>query len=186
MRHALAAIAFLLCTLGAPVQAQDPAYVDGPAGNAESDPARADGGAPSPASQGRALDHADDERSRAEQLARTQEQLAAQIAAAQAAAAQSQQQSAQDEEYSGPPIGGRSMLREVERYGYGAGNSRYDPAMDAGTPRQGVAGATPAQQVGSALIQDAAGVADSHLQRKINGEYGRVVFPRYEVDDGAR
>lgn len=180
MRQVLATVVFMLSVSAPHAQGQDPAYVDSPASRAMPDPARADGGTTSrEGSRPVADSHAGDERSQEEQLALTQQRIEAQIAAARAAA--QAQYGSVDDGYADPPIGGHSMLRAVESEDYGMQRRTYDPRMDAGAPQARGAAPTPGQQIGSALIQDAAGVADSHLQRKINGEHGRVILPRYDL-----
>ena len=185
MRQVLATVVFMLSVSGLHAQegaqGQDPAYVDSPASRAMPDPARADGGTTSRAGSWPVADgHADDQRTQEEQLALTQQRIEVQIAAAKAAA--QAQHGSVDDGYTDPPIGGHSMLRAIENEDYGMQRRTYDPRMDAGASQARAAAPTLGQQIGSALIQDVGGIADSHLQRKINGEHGRVILPRYDLD----
>ncbi len=108
----------------------DTAYVDGAAGRALADPARADGGGPPPSAAAPMAPPAN---------MAADMQLAQQIAAQQAQMAQQQQ-------------------------GPGTGPGQQPPF------------ATPAQQIGAGMMQDAASVLDANLQRQVYGQQGPVYY----------
>lgn len=191
MRHELAIFAvLLLCVPCLHAQEQDPAYVDSPANKARPDPARADARGDKAVARSAeyasarhtsAEDQAAAEAAQQEMLAQIERMTAAQVEAAYrgqqqglAAAGQNQQY----DTYADPPIGGRSMIDDVRRdpgYGYGSPTQQImiAPPQPAGPGPQ----ASPRQQLGSALLQDTAGVIDARTRREIYGNAGPVYLP---------
>ncbi|WP_242165432.1 hypothetical protein [Lysobacter sp. M15] len=183
MRPELAALA--LCLLSLPVSAQqaDPAYVDSLENKSIPDPARTDGRSRSGAGAQVAQRHADDQamaRHQAAQAAETERHIREQMdefTAAHVAAIEGQEQAAANA-YADPPVGGHSMLRQLEG-STGAAGWPDDPGTNrAPTPQTGIGG-----QIGSALLQDAAGAVDAGIERKVYGRNGRIVLPVTASDD---
>jgi hypothetical protein len=165
MRQALALVFILVPALAA-AQSSDPAYVDSPQSKAVPDPARADrrsGTAQALAAQEASMQQAEMAREDAERIAeveRTMREQVEKLTAAHAAQRRAQQDAMAD---TGPPIGGRSLLDETW----------HDPMRaDAGSMQ-----ASPARQIGSALLQDVGGVIDARVEREIHGDEGPVYFP---------
>lgn len=163
----------LFCLLAGGAHANDPAYVDSPANKSKRDPARADGGEQFAYAQNRVapaqpLETTDD------QLGEIRDQLD-RLEAAQSATSQEQQGS--EDRYRDPPIGGRGLVSDLTRGSY---TDPYDNVSMSNRPRN----ASPGSQIGSGLMQDAAGVVDSRIRNEINGNDGRVYLPA--VDMGER
>ena len=167
----------LAALLSAPAvagESYDPAYVDSAQSKALPDPARADASTASPAQAQVQAQYAQGQH--ATQLqARTEHQIAAQMekftAAHVAALNQSQpgNTATAGAAYVDPPVGGRDLVGELSAGGI---PMRTRPPMAPETQ------APPARQLGSALLQDAAGVVDSGIQREIQGPGGRIVLPQ--------
>ena len=193
MRHELAIfIALLLCVPCLHAQEHDPAYVDSPANRARPDPARADAGggnararAPEYASarHASAEDQATAEAAQQEMLAQIERMTAAQVEAAYRGQQQGLAAANQDQQYglyADPPIGGRSMIDDLRRDAVLGHGPSTQPIMLA-PPAPAVPGPGPQastrQALGSALLQDAAGVIDARTQREIYGHAGPVYLP---------
>ena len=169
--------ALLVALLSAPAvagESHDPAYVDSAQSKAVPDPARADASTASPAQAQVQAQYAEGQHA-AQLQARTERQIAAQMEKFTAAhvAALNQSQSGTTATagaaYLDPPIGGRDLVGELSAGGI---PMRTRPPMTSETQ------APPAQQLGSALLQDAAGVVDSGIQGAIEGPGGRIVLPQ--------
>lgn len=144
----------------------DPAYVDGPAGRAVQDPARADSsnfGQVSPAS--------------AALIVAVQQAKASQAAAnAEQQAMLAQAMAPQQASTSAEPSARQEYARQI-----GLDQVSVSSPIQPGTPtdpgsipmQQPVGG--PMQQMGGALMQDAAGLMDARIQREIYGPQGPVV-----------
>lgn len=161
----------LLCLLAGSAHANDPAYVDNPANKSKRDPARADGGeqfayAQYPVAPAETPATTDD------QLGEIREQLD-RLEAAQSAAPQAQ---GSQDGYRDPPIGGRGLVSDLTR------GSFADDYGSASTSNQ-TQNAGMGRQIGSGLMQDAAGVVDSRIQNEINGGNGRVYLPAMNTGD---
>lgn len=170
MRQVLALV-FILAPALAAAQSSDPAYVDSPQSKAVPDPARTDrgsGSAQAMAAQEYSAEQAQMQAEQAERMAeveRNMREQVEQITAAHTAARQAQQGGLAE---SGPPIGGRSLLRQDD-----VDQMWRDPFRQQPAPTQPGAG----RQIGSALLQDAGGLLDARLQRERYGDGGRVYLP---------
>jgi hypothetical protein len=190
MRHELAIFALLLCVPCLYAQEHDPAYVDSPANRARPDPARADAsggnaGARAPeyasARHTSAEDQAAAEAAQQEMLAQIERMTAAQVEAAYRGQQQGLAAAGQDSQYglyADPPIGGRSMIDDVRRdAGFGLGPSTQPITIAPPQPAAAGPQASARQQLGSALLQDTAGVIDARTRREIYGNAGPVYLP---------
>ncbi len=179
MRHELATIVLLLlCAPGLHAQ-EDPAYVDSPANNARPDPARADGGgdgpvASAPAEYAAAESMTPEEETAAERerLAEIERRTAAQVAAAYRGQQQGMEAAMREQAYADPPIGGHSFMDDIGRDRDHGVDPVMSPAPAAANPNAGAR-----QQIGSALMQDAAGLIDAKARNEIYGSTGPVYFP---------
>lgn len=184
MRPELAALA--LCLLSLPVSAQqaDPAYVDSLENKSIPDPARTDGRSRSGAGAQVAQRHADDQamaRHQAAQAAETERHIREQMdkfTAAHVAAVGRQGQEAAANGYADPPVGGHSMRRQLNGDTNPGGLPDAPRPTLAPTPQTGMG-----DQIGSALLQDAAGAVDAGIERKVYGRNGRIVLPVTASDD---
>ena len=176
MRPELAALALCLLSLPVPAQQADPAYVDSLENKSIPDPARTDGRARSGAGAQVAQRQADDQamaRHQAAQAAETERQIREQMdkfTAAHVAAVEGQEQAAANA-YADPPVGGHSMLRQLEATG--ASGWRDEP----GTTRAPAEQTGITDQIGTALLQDVAGAVDAGIEREVYGRNGRIVLP---------
>ena len=183
MRPELAALALWLLSLPVSAQQADPAYVDGLENKSIADPARTDGRSRSGAGAEVAQRQADDQamaRHQAAQAAETERHIREQMdkfTAAHVAAVEGQEQAAANA-YADPPIGGHSMLRQLDG-DTDTGGLAYDP----GTPRAPMQQTGITGQIGTALLQDAAGAVDAGIEREVYGRNGRIVLPVTAPDD---
>lgn len=187
-------LALALCTPMAAQAQDDPAYVDGPAGRALPDPARADGG--SFGSSANAVPNTAALIEMRLQALQQQQQLmqgptpqtggppgtvqgmGQPMAMGPAyGGAGPGQRAGMDQGYGVPAMG--SQAGAGEGYGYGVPGMASPTGMGAGygvPPGPGAAPQPgPMQQIGSGLMQDAAGVLDANIQRQIYGPNGPVV-----------
>jgi hypothetical protein len=177
MRPELVALVLYLLSLPVSAQQADPAYVDSLENKSIPDPARTDGRSRSGAGAQVAQRHADDQamaRQHAAQAADTERHIREQMdkfTAAHVAAVGRQGQEAANG-HADPPVGGHSMRRQLNG-DTDPGGLPYDPGTTR-TPTQqtGITG-----QIGTALLQDAAGAVDAGIERKVQGRSGRIVLP---------
>jgi hypothetical protein len=143
MRHGLALLLALTPAFAAGAQSSDPAYVDSPQNKAVPDPARADHGVFATVESRRYAEDAQLARNDAERMAEAERSIQAQIerfSAAQAAANQPSGAMDTGSDPSLPPVGGRSLAREVRA------------------------------QLGQGLMQDAADALDARIQRETRSD----------------
>jgi hypothetical protein len=177
MRPELVALVLYLLSLPVSAQQADPAYVDSLENKSIPDPARTDGRSRSGAGAQVAQRHADDQamaRQQAAQAADTERHIREQMdkfTAAHVAAIDRQGQEATND-YADPPVGGHSMRRQLNGDTDPGGLPDAPGPTLAPTPQTGIGG-----QIGSALLQDAAGVVDASIERKVQGRSGRIVLP---------
>lgn len=155
MRQALALLLAFVPALGAGAQSSDPAYVDSPHNRAVPDPARADHAVFGTAEGRRAAEEAQVARSDAERVAEAERNIQAQMqrfSDEQAAANAPPPPVDTRPEASLPPVGGRSLAREVR------------------------------SQLGQGLLRDAAGVLDARMQRERGTDAWDAVPPSQGAD----
>lgn len=208
MRLLLLTTALLLSLPAAVLAQNDPAYVDGPAGRAMADPARADGGSviasPAPAAApgaiGAGMNAAGAPGAAASPEAQLQMQMAQMLAAQQQAqggmqdpsgamGGYGQQPGAYGQPGAGTTPGGYYGQPAQPGYG-GYGGAGYGGVQQGyGQPQPQAPG--PMQQIGSALMQDAGGLIDNRIQREVYGPNGPVVTspapgvpPQYDPSGG--
>ena len=192
MRPAAVLLLAMLPVMAASAQ-NDPAYVDSPESKSTPDPARTDGVSARSGSRGAAgmayreddaMNAAEQARQEQESIERMQRITAAQVAAVQMGQQQAMAASAaQQQGYEDPPIGGNRMMRQLDtgrgqdmgysgnlvRTGHPGGHAPMPPMP---APQSG---ASARQQMGSALVQDVAGLADAAIQKETGRN--RVILP---------
>lgn len=167
-------IGLLLAPSAWSAASNDPAYVDGPAGRAVQDPARADSrnfGQVSPASAALIVAVQQAKASRAAAGAEQQAMLAQATASPQAGT--SAEPSARQEYARQIGLNHVSVSSPIQPgTPADAGNT---PMQQLGRDPMQQPGSGPMQQMGGALMQDAAGLMDARIQREIYGPQGPVV-----------
>lgn len=175
MRQVLALMIALAPAFAAFAQSSDPAYVDSPQSKAVPDPARTDRTSGSAVASREQQQYAEQEeiaRQNAQIIAETERNIEAQIERLNAAQGTTMQQAEAGQFGPGAtaaPIGGRSLLRDMR--------GRADRMAQASLPAPEQPQPSAGQQIGSALVQDGAGLLDATIQRKIEGDGGRIYLP---------